>query len=107
MRCLYCGKELPLFKRLRGGEFCSENHRQRYQEEYTQLALSRLLQANTGGEAEPAKGKGATGKDSKEPKPVPESVKPLVEMESPALKRREKQAKEDAPAATRLAPVPP
>ena len=46
MRCLYCGKELALLKRLRGGgEFCSEAHRQQYQEEYNQLALNRLLQA--------------------------------------------------------------
>jgi hypothetical protein len=47
MRCLYCGKELALLKRLRGGgEFCSEAHRQQYQEEYNQLALNRLLQAH-------------------------------------------------------------
>jgi hypothetical protein len=46
MRCLYCGKELALLKRLRGGgEFCSDAHRQQYQEEYNQLALNRLLQA--------------------------------------------------------------
>jgi hypothetical protein len=46
MRCLYCGKELALLKRWTGGgEFCSDAHRQRYQEEYNQLALNRLLQA--------------------------------------------------------------
>jgi len=46
MRCLYCGKELALLKRLRGGgEFCSDAHKQSYQEEYNRLALSRLLQA--------------------------------------------------------------
>src|SRR5581483_12042820 len=46
MRCLYCGKELALLKRLRGGgEFCSEAHRKEYQEQYEQLALARLLQA--------------------------------------------------------------
>ena len=45
MRCLYCGKQLPLLKKLTGGgEFCSEAHRQKYQEEYNKLALSRLLQ---------------------------------------------------------------
>src|SRR5271156_1428147 len=54
MRCLYCGKELALFKRLRGGEFCSDGHRQRYQEEYTQLALNRLLHANPPPEQESA-----------------------------------------------------
>jgi hypothetical protein len=46
MRCLYCGNELALFKKLTGGsEFCSEAHRQKYQEEYNKLALSRLLQS--------------------------------------------------------------
>ncbi|MEO8026675.1 MAG: hypothetical protein ABI823_09375, partial [Bryobacteraceae bacterium] len=46
MRCLYCGNELPVFRKLTGGgEFCSEAHRQKYQEEYNRLALSRLMQA--------------------------------------------------------------
>jgi hypothetical protein len=46
MQCRYCGKELALFKRLTGGGgFCSEAHKQSYQDEYNQLALSRLLQA--------------------------------------------------------------
>ncbi len=48
MRCLYCGKELALLKRLTGGGgFCSDAHKQSYQEEYNQLGLSRLLQART------------------------------------------------------------
>src|SRR5579871_379713 len=52
MRCLYCGKGLALLKRLRGGgEFCSDAHRLKYQEEYNQLALSRLLQAKPQEEA--------------------------------------------------------
>ncbi len=57
MRCRYCGKELALFKRLTGGgEFCSEAHKQSYQEEYNRLALSRLLQAQKISQAEsPAK----------------------------------------------------
>ena len=48
MRCLYCGKELALLKRLTGGgEFCSDAHKQSYQEEYNRLGLSRLLQARS------------------------------------------------------------
>jgi len=46
MRCLQCGKEVPLLKRLSGSEFCSEAHRREYQKEYSQLALGRLLQSN-------------------------------------------------------------
>src|ERR1043165_407641 len=54
MRCLYCGKELALLKRWTGGgDFCSDAHRQRYQEEYNQLALNRLLQAQQPAEAKP------------------------------------------------------
>ncbi len=48
MRCLYCGKELALLKRwTRGAQFCSEVHKQSYQEEYNRIGLSRLLQAQT------------------------------------------------------------
>jgi hypothetical protein len=51
MRCLYCGKELALLKRLTGGgDFCSDAHKQSYQEEYNRLALSRLLQAQKKGQ---------------------------------------------------------
>jgi hypothetical protein len=47
MQCLFCGKELALLKRLRGGsEFCSEAHRKEYQDQYEQLALARLMQAH-------------------------------------------------------------
>lgn len=48
MRCLYCGKQLALFRRLTGGsEFCSEAHKHSYHEEYNRLALNRLLQAQS------------------------------------------------------------
>jgi hypothetical protein len=91
MRCLYCGKELALFKRLRGGEFCSDAHRQRYQEEYTQLALNRLLQANSTQEKEGGAANSG-GPNSKE--------KGAAEPESPALKRRERMGREEAPSAS-------
>jgi hypothetical protein len=46
MGCLYCGNELTLLRKLTGyGEFCSEAHRQKYQEQYNRLALTRLLEA--------------------------------------------------------------
>src|SRR5437868_3921027 len=48
MRCLYCGKQLALIRRLTvGGEFCSEAHKHSYHEEYNKLALDRLLQAQS------------------------------------------------------------
>jgi hypothetical protein len=50
MWCLYCGKELALLKRLTGGnEFCSDAHRKKYQEEFNDLALNRLLQSHPKG----------------------------------------------------------
>jgi hypothetical protein len=45
MRCLHCGTELPVFKRLSGQEFCSEDHRERYHQRYDRLALDRLRDA--------------------------------------------------------------
>ena len=46
MRCLYCGKQLALFRRLTGGgEFCSDAHKASYQDEFNRLALARLKQA--------------------------------------------------------------
>src|SRR6185369_17448095 len=48
MRCLQCGKAIPLFKRLGGSsEFCSDAHRKEYQREYSQLALGRLMQSHS------------------------------------------------------------
>ncbi len=86
MRCLYCGKELALFKRLRGGEFCSDAHRQRYQEEYTQLALNRLLQANA-----------PKDNEAQEDDPASFGAKETrgAEPESPALRRRERAGREE------------
>src|SRR5215472_4053865 len=61
MRCLYCGKQLALLKRLTGGgEFCSDAHKQSYQDEYNRLALSRLLQAQSKPTEKKAPGPGAS-----------------------------------------------
>ncbi|HEY6390320.1 MAG TPA: hypothetical protein VIX89_03515 [Bryobacteraceae bacterium] len=86
MRCLYCGKELALLKRLTGGgEFCSETHKQSYQEEYNRLALSRLLQAQskTGDKA------AAQNAPARPAQPVrvsaPVAVAEPVPVEEPAL----------------------
>lgn len=50
MRCLYCDRPLALLKRLTGdGEFCSKDHRKVYQQEHSQRALARLLEAQQGG----------------------------------------------------------
>lgn len=79
MRCLYCGKELALLKRMTGGEFCSDAHRHKYQEEYTQLALNRLLQESQA----PKETAGAKGRDTKpvvaKSAPVPASAAPAKE----------------------------
>src|SRR3984957_11547255 len=77
MRCRYCGKELALLKRLTGGGgFCSDAHKQSYQDEYNQLALSRLLQAQKKADTEPS------GKKTGTPVAVEEPVAdaPAVEV---------------------------
>src|SRR5260370_27718099 len=82
MRCLYCGKELALLKRLTGGgEFCSETHKQSYQEEYNRLALSRLLQAQskTGDKA------AAQNAPARPPEPVRVSAPVAVAEPAPVL----------------------
>src|SRR5882757_4295586 len=86
MRCLYCGKELALLKRLTGGgEFCSEAHKQSYQEEYNRLALSRLLQAQSKTGDKAAAQKAA----ARPPEPVhvsaPVAVEELAQVEEPAM----------------------
>jgi hypothetical protein len=88
MRCLYCGKHLPLFRKLTsGGEFCSDAHRDKYHEEYNKLAVSRLLQA----QSRPEETKRGKKKGAPPPEPPPESpvepevrevkVRPTVEVE--------------------------
>src|SRR5258706_7441490 len=48
MPCLTCAKHMALFRKLRGGgESCPDANRDKYQEEYSRLAVSRLLQPQT------------------------------------------------------------
>jgi len=105
MRCLYCGKELALLKRLRGGgEFCSDAHRQSYQEEYNRLALSRLLQA----QKKPEKPDKAALAEKPE-KPAKSNKEQAPAPQAPVLQQPEAQAPE-APvpqiAASEAQPVP-
>src|ERR1700693_3489797 len=86
MRCLFCGKELALLKRLRGGgEFCSEAHRKEYQEQYEQLALARLLQAKPPAEP-PALGRVPLGRTSSELTNAPDHrlESPYEKVQAPA-----------------------
>src|SRR5215831_6708676 len=95
MRCLYCGKGLALLKRLRGGgEFCSDAHRLKYQEEYNQLALSRLLQAQP---PEEQPGAPANGQNANGSAPVPQARKEQAPV----------AAASPAPAAIPSKPTPP
>src|SRR5271154_5159736 len=83
MRCLYCGKELALLKRWTGGgEFCSDAHRQQYQEEYNQLALNRLLQAKPQAEVKPPGSKAP----SSAPAPTPSSNQAEIKKPEDARK---------------------
>src|SRR5271170_6568012 len=93
MRCLYCGKELALLKRWTGGgEFCSDAHRQQYQEEYNQLALNRLLQAKP-----PAEVKSPGSKTPTTPSPNQEEVKKPEDVKKPEPVQRPKVEATPAP----------
>jgi hypothetical protein len=102
MRCLYCGKELALLKRWTGGgEFCSDAHRQRYQEEYNQLALNRLLQAKPPTETQPA----VPIKPAAPPKPLvsTEPAKEIPAYVAPRLAVPPPKPPERAPASSPIA----
>lgn len=96
MRCLYCGKELALLKRLtKGSEFCSEAHRTKYQEEFNDLALNRLLQSRSAGEEAPS------------PQPLVEELEPEAEPVATVPAEAPKLAPKPATPVTRRAPVIP
>lgn len=98
MRCLYCGKELALLKRwTRGGQFCSEAHKQSYQEEYNRIALSRLLQAQY---------KTVTGKASKKQEDAPNSNGPGPLHEVPVAVEEAAVALHEAPVAVEVEEAP-
>lgn len=48
MRCLQCGKRVSLLRKLTDGEFCSDEHRQLFQQQQNDLALARLIEAQQG-----------------------------------------------------------
>lgn len=45
MRCLHCGKRLSIFKKLQDSGFCSEEHRLAFQQQQSDFALARLMEA--------------------------------------------------------------
>ncbi len=46
MNCLYCGKKLPMVKKLTSEDFCSVAHRHAYQSEQEALGVARLVEAH-------------------------------------------------------------
>ena len=71
MVCLQCGKEMPFYKKLTGqGEFCSADHRRRFQEEFDRRAIERLRLARP-----------------KAP-PAPPAPAPSVSALAPAISRK-------------------
>ncbi|HYL37635.1 MAG TPA: hypothetical protein VEV17_17095 [Bryobacteraceae bacterium] len=96
MRCLYCGKELALLKRLTGSEFCSETHKQRYHEEYNRIALSRLIEAQKAAAPKKVRAEKPETAQVQEEKPAREEIPAPAPtpQEAPAA-----QATQDASAA--------
>lgn len=43
-RCLHCGVNLPLYRKITDGEFCSTAHRKAFQEDQSRLAIQRLME---------------------------------------------------------------
>ncbi len=44
MRCLHCGKRLALLRKLRDGQYCSDEHRVQFAQKQEELALARLIE---------------------------------------------------------------
>lgn len=47
MRCLHCGKKISILRRLSDERFCSNEHRAEFERQDGELALGRLLEAQT------------------------------------------------------------
>jgi len=93
MQCLFCGKELALLKRWRGGaEFCSEAHRKEYQEQFEQLAVARLRQAKPPSEPAPPLGLPFAGPPAAS-EPIPQQHR----GEEPAASRPDSQVPPSPP----------
>jgi len=45
MRCLHCGRRLSLLRKLADNGFCSEEHRLAFQQQQSDIALARLMEA--------------------------------------------------------------
>ncbi len=79
-----------MFKRMAGSEFCSDAHRREYKEEYSQLALGRLLQSKPTESDEKARLKGGTVvtafvEDQPPAAPVSTAAKPVVSKAAPIM----------------------
>lgn len=89
MRCLHCGKELAVFKRLARQEFCSDAHRRQYREKYDRLALGRLLdekpsEAGIQSASKKSKGPITLGIADAPAQPPPAATPPAPEKGAPA-----------------------
>lgn len=54
MKCLQCGKRIPLLHVFSDGEFCSAAHRDQFRQQQNDLALARLLETKQRIERQPA-----------------------------------------------------
>ena len=85
MRCLYCGESLSLFRKLKGlGEFCSEAHRDAYQQEFNSLALGRLRQTRSNAAASATAERPAPLSSPPIDEPAPEPRAAVAVAEPPA-----------------------
>lgn len=46
MQCLFCKRSIPLFRRLKDAEFCSNEHRSKFMQQNVRMAAERLLTNN-------------------------------------------------------------
>lgn len=96
--CLYCSKQLALLKTFAGAtQFCSDDHRQLYQDDSDRLALDRLLQAKDRKKGRKQSVTRTEPVDSKVSAPPPPEMSFLVENAGQQLPVRSKPAGNTAP----------
>ncbi len=80
MRCLHCGKRISLLRKLSDSEFCSDDHRQEFRQQQSDLALARLIDAQNRLERADKERARPAAKSKKQEKAPQEAVFPMAEI---------------------------
>lgn len=117
MPCHYCGKPIPITRRLKDPDFCSDDHRERYHD-LSRLALQRLIEASPQGRKvrEPARPEAPQPEGQAEPAAPasafegaaqPQSFERIKAQRAPQMPEAAARAVHQAPRPAGLCPMVP